>query len=165
MALPRPLISLSATFCSQARMPSPAADWYTVIVTRSIAFAKSNSIPATSFPISDVISEHCRLVAPQNCPDIPYCVYGVASGLPAVTGGLISALRPELAGSGSGTPGWHRLFRSPVIPEEPSEQKPNRPPMSPIPGTEHKPPAAAVSASVRAAIGPLGVRAETDALS
>ena len=40
-------------------MPSPAADWYTVIVTRSSAFEASNTMPATLFPISEVMSEHC----------------------------------------------------------------------------------------------------------
>ena len=49
-----------------------SADWYTVMVTRSSALAKSNSIPATSLPISDVISEHCRSVAAHDCPAMPY---------------------------------------------------------------------------------------------
>jgi hypothetical protein len=41
-------------------MPSPAADWYTVMVTRSRAFAASNTTPAMLLPISEVMSEHCR---------------------------------------------------------------------------------------------------------
>ena len=41
-------------------MPSPAADWYTVMVTRSSALAASNTMPATLLPISEVMSEHCR---------------------------------------------------------------------------------------------------------
>ena len=49
----------------------PAADWYTVIVTRSMDFAASKTIPATLFPISDVMSEHCRPCAAQNCPATP----------------------------------------------------------------------------------------------
>ena len=49
----------------------PAADWYTVIVTRSTDFAASKTIPATLFPISEVISEHCRPWAAQNWPAIP----------------------------------------------------------------------------------------------
>ena len=52
-------------------MPSPAADWYTVIVTRSMDLAMSKTMLATLFPISDVMSEHCRLVAAQYCPEIP----------------------------------------------------------------------------------------------
>ena len=47
MALPRLVISLSTTPLSQARMPSPAADWYTVMVTRSSALAPVNTTPAT----------------------------------------------------------------------------------------------------------------------
>jgi hypothetical protein len=65
------LISLSTTLVSQLSMPSPAADWYTVIVTRSIDFAMSNTMLATLSPISDVMSEHCRLVDAQNCPATP----------------------------------------------------------------------------------------------
>ncbi len=65
MALPRLVISLSVTRCSQLTMPSPAADWYTVMVTRSIDLAASNTMPATLLPISDVMSEHCRFVAAQ----------------------------------------------------------------------------------------------------
>src|SRR6266487_1021120 len=93
-----------------------------VMVTRSIAFAKSNNMPATSFPIRDVMSEHCRLVAAQDWQDIPYWLYGVFSALPGAAGGLISASTPDVAGSGWGTPGWHRLLRSPVRPEDPSER-------------------------------------------
>src|SRR5690242_4927108 len=135
-------------------MPSPAADWYTVIVSRSIAFAKSKSMPATSFPISAVISEHCRSVAAQYWPAMPYWLYGVATGLPAAAGGLISELTPEVADSGCGTPGWHRLLIPPMIPDCPSEQNPSKPPMSPMPGTEHGPPADGCAAdSVRAVLG------------
>ncbi len=65
MAFPSPLISRSAARDSQLRIPSPAAAWYTVIVTRSIDLATSKTMPATLLPISDVMSEHCRLVAAQ----------------------------------------------------------------------------------------------------
>src|SRR5689334_25286241 len=47
---------------------------------------------------------------------------------------------PPVAGSGVGTDGWQMLFRSPTMPLEPCAQKPNRPPMSPIPGTLQIPP-------------------------
>ncbi len=60
MALPRLVISLSTALLSQARMPSPAADWYTVMVTRSSAFAPVNTTPAIWFPMIDAKSEHCR---------------------------------------------------------------------------------------------------------
>src|SRR6516165_8661421 len=89
MALPRLVISLSTAPVSQDRMPVPAADWYTVMVTRSRALAASN---------------------------------------------------PPVAGSGVGTDGWQMLLRSPMIPLEPAWQKPNSPPMSPMPGTEQIPP-------------------------
>ena len=52
-------------------MPLPAADWYTVIVTRLIDFAASKTMPATLLPISEVISEHCRPCAAQNWPATP----------------------------------------------------------------------------------------------
>ena len=42
-----------------------------VIVTRSSDLAASNTTPATSFPISDVESEHCRSVAAQKSPETP----------------------------------------------------------------------------------------------
>src|ERR1022692_949774 len=153
MALPRPLIRWSVTFCSQLRMPSPAADWYTVMVNRSSALAKSKSIPATSLPISEVMSEHCRSKGAQNCPDMPYWLYGVATGLPGAAGGRISESTPEVADSGCGTPGWHRLLMPPISPDCPSEQKPSRPPMSPIPGTEQGPLAGLVADSVRTTTG------------
>src|ERR1700728_3648103 len=104
MALPRPVISLSATLLSQLRMPSPAADWYTVIVTRSIDLATSNTMPATLLPISEVMSEHCRLVAAQNSPATPYSPYRVLGCLlpTADTGGATMLSMPELAGSGVG---------------------------------------------------------------
>jgi len=70
MALPSALISLSTAFCSQVKM-FPAADWYTVIVTRSTDLAASKTIPATLLPISDVLSEHCRPCAAQNWPATP----------------------------------------------------------------------------------------------
>ncbi len=70
--MPRLVIRRSVAFCSQPSIPSPAADWYTVIVTRSIALAKSKIIAATSLPISEVISEQFRPVAAQNWPAIPY---------------------------------------------------------------------------------------------
>ena len=47
-------------------MPLPAADWYTVIVTRSTALAASKTMPATLLPIMEVMSEHCMSVAAQN---------------------------------------------------------------------------------------------------
>src|SRR5216683_3167963 len=126
-------------------MPSPAADWYTVMVIRSSALAKSKSIPATSLPISAVMSEHCRLYGAQNCPAIPYWLYGVATGLPGEAGGLISALTPDVADSGCGTPGLHRSLRPPMMPDSPSEQNPSSPPISPMPGTEHGPPSGLVA--------------------
>src|SRR5216683_5952381 len=132
-------------------MPSPAADWYTVMVIRSSALAKSKSIPATSLPMSAVMSEHCRLYGAQNCPAIPYWLYGVATGLPGEAGGLISALTPDVADSGCGTPGLHRSLRPPMMPDSPSEQNPSSPPMSPMPGTEHGPPSGLVADSVLAA--------------
>ena len=57
--------------CSQFRMPLPAADWYTVIVTRSIDLAASKTMLATLLPISEVMSEHCRPCAAQNWPATP----------------------------------------------------------------------------------------------
>src|SRR6266567_5739616 len=157
MALPRPLIRWSVTPCSQPTIPSPAADWYTVIVTRSSALAKSKSIPATSLPIRAVMSEHCRSVGAQNSPDRPYWLYGVATGRPGDAGGLIRASVPDVADSGCGTPGWQRLLMPPISPDWPSEQKPSKPPMSPIPGTEHGPPSGLVADSVRAATTPPGL--------
>ena len=43
-----------------------------MIVTRSMDLAMSNTMLATLLPISDVMSEHCRLVAAQYSPAIPY---------------------------------------------------------------------------------------------
>ncbi len=60
MALPRLVISRSTAPVSQDRIPVPAADWYTVMVTRSIALAASNTTPAMLFPTSDAMSLHCR---------------------------------------------------------------------------------------------------------
>src|SRR5262249_53123318 len=141
MALPRLVTRLSTAPVSQDRMPSPAADWYTVIVTRSRALAASNTPPAMLLPTSDAISEHCRSNAAQDCPAMPYWSYRVGLavlGVPA--GGRIRASIPPVAGSGVGTDGWQMLFRSPTMPLDPEAQKPNRPPMSPIPGTEQIPP-------------------------
>src|SRR5215472_6133811 len=76
---------------------------------------------------------------------MPYWSYrfGLAVlGVPA--GGRIRASIPPVAGSGVGTDGWQMLFRSPTMPLDPAAQKPNRPPMSPIPGTEQIPPDGAV---------------------
>src|SRR5215472_5924255 len=99
------------------------------------------------------MSEHCKSYGAQNCPAMPYWLYGVATGFPAATGGLTSALTPAVADSGCGTPGLQRLLRPPINPACPSEQRPSSPPMSPIPGIEHGPVTAAlVAASVRAAI-------------
>src|SRR5215469_14343837 len=100
------------------------------------------------------MSEHCRFVAAQNWPAVPYWLYGVAIGGPvAPLGGLMRAFTPAVADSGCGTPGSQRLLSTPVMPDWPSEQKPSRPPMSPMPGTEHRPPlAGAVAASVVAGI-------------
>src|SRR5690349_21070270 len=113
-----------------------------------MALAKSNSMPATSLPSSDVMSEHCRSVAAQDCPAIPYWLYGVAIGFDVVAGGLIRALTPVVADSGSGTPGWQRLLIPPRMPDWPSEQKPSSPAMSPMPGTEQGPPAGCSAAIV-----------------
>src|SRR5450755_1380417 len=149
MAWPRLVMSLSATLLSQPRMPSPAADWYTVIVTRSSDLAASNTMPATLLPISDVMSEHCRFVAAQKSPATPSCAYRVSGCLPApAVGGATRESIPELAGSGSGRDGVQMLFREPVSPDVPSEQKPNSPPISPIPGTEHRPPEGVVTEAV-----------------
>ena len=71
MALPRVVTSLSTAPVSQDRMPSPAADWYTVMVTRSRALAASNTTPAMLFPTSEAMSEHCRSKAFQDCPAMP----------------------------------------------------------------------------------------------
>src|SRR6185437_9140241 len=75
-----------------------------------------------------------------------YRLYGVATGLPGAAGGLIRESTPPEADSGCGTPGWHRLFREPAMPDWPREQNPSSPPMSPIPGTEQSPPAGACGA-------------------
>src|SRR5215470_9881155 len=72
---------------------------------------------------------------------MPYWSYSVGLavlGVPA--GGRIRASMPPVAGSGVGTDGWQMLFRSPTMPLDPDAQKPIRPPMSPIPGTEQMPP-------------------------
>src|SRR5215470_7538070 len=72
---------------------------------------------------------------------MPYWSYSVGLavlGVPA--GGRIRASMPPVAGSGVGTDGWQMLFRSPTMPLDPDAQKPMRPPMSPIPGTEQMPP-------------------------
>ena len=71
MALPRLVINRFTAPLSQARMPSPAADWYTVMVTRSSAFAMVNTTPATWLPISEAMSEHCRSWAAHVCPAVP----------------------------------------------------------------------------------------------
>src|SRR5262249_7465670 len=129
---------------SQDKMPSPAADWYTVIVTRSRALAASNTTPAMLLPTSDAMSEHCRSNAAQDCPAMPYWSYRVGLavlGVPA--GGRISASIPPVAGSGGGTGGWAVLFRARAMPLDPAAKKPNRPPMSPMPGTLQIPPAGA----------------------
>src|SRR5258708_2398485 len=118
------------------------------MVTRSSALAKSKIIPATSLPMRAVMSEHCRLYGAQNCPAMAYWLYGVATGLPAEAGGLISALTPDVADSGCGTPGLHRSLMLPMMPDWPSEQNPSSPPISPMPGTEHGPPSVLVADSV-----------------
>src|SRR5215470_7059194 len=101
--------------------------------------------------MSAVISEHCRSKGAQYCPAMPYWLYGVATGFPGGAGGLTRALTPAVADSGWGTPGLHRLLRPPISPDWPSEQKPSRPPMSPIPGIEQGPPAGLVADTVCAA--------------
>src|SRR5262245_39040634 len=80
---------------------------------------------------------------------------GPAAELPVpAPGGLIRASMPPVAGSGVGTEGWQMLLRSPMIPLEPCAQKPSRPPISPMPGTEQTPPEGAVAAvGTVAAIG------------
>ncbi len=62
---------MSTELLSQVRMLDPAADWYTVIVTRSSDLAMSKTMPATLLPISEVMSEHCSPVAAQYCPAMP----------------------------------------------------------------------------------------------
>ena len=60
LAFGGPALVVSHPPHGQVRMLLPAADSYTVIVTRSKALAASKTIPATLLPISEVISEHCR---------------------------------------------------------------------------------------------------------
>jgi hypothetical protein len=62
------VISVSTELLSQLRMLGPAADWYTVIVTRSSDLAMSKTMPATLLPISEVICEHCSPYAAQYWP-------------------------------------------------------------------------------------------------
>src|SRR5262249_4529403 len=69
--LPRLVTRRSTAPVSQDRMPSPAADWYTVIVTRSRALAASNTTPAMLLPTNDAMSEHCRSKAAHDCPAMP----------------------------------------------------------------------------------------------
>src|SRR5262249_32185235 len=71
MALRRLVTRWSTAPVSQDRIPSPAADWYTVIVTRSRALAASNTTPAMLLPTSDAMSEHCRSNAAHDCPAMP----------------------------------------------------------------------------------------------
>src|SRR5215467_3170430 len=87
MALPRLVTRRSTAPVSQDRMPSPAADWYTVIVTRSRALAASNTTPAMLLPTSDAISEHCRSNAAQDCPAMPYWSYRVGLAVLGVPAG------------------------------------------------------------------------------
>src|SRR5215470_8907635 len=156
MAWPRLVIRLSTAPLSQDRMPSPAADWYTVMVTRSSAFAASNTTPATLLPISEVISEHCRSKAAHDCPATPYMSYSVAGCLAGVPGGRISASIPPVAGSGAGTDGWQTLLRSPTRPLDPAAQNPSRPPISPMPGTWQTPPGALGAAGPASPVTPAG---------
>src|SRR6266487_5396040 len=123
------------------------------MVTRSIDFATSNTMPATLLPISEVMSEQCRLVAAQNWPDTPSWLYRVLGTGPAGVGGRTSESMPAVAGSGSGGDGWQMLFRSPVRPL-PAAHNPIRPPMSPMPGTWQTPPEVTVAAAVLA-VNPL----------
>ncbi len=74
MALPRLVISLSTAPLSQDRMPSPAADWYTVMVTRSSAFAASNTTPATLLPISEAIVGALQVEGGPGLPGHPVAV-------------------------------------------------------------------------------------------
>src|SRR5215467_4818929 len=94
-----------------------------------------------------------------------YKVTGVQTCALPISGGLIRASMPPVAGSGVGTEGWQMLFRSPMIPLEPCAQNPIRPPMSPMPGTEQTPPEGAVTAAGAAACtrSPDCARAWTDA--
>src|SRR5580698_7762263 len=107
------------------------------MVTRSSDLAASKTTPATSFPISDVESEHCRSVAAQKLGATPTSLYRV-SGVAPVSGGATRVSMPESAGSGSGSDGEQMLFRSPTRPAWPALQSPTSPPMSPMPGTEHR---------------------------
>src|SRR5215831_14875092 len=156
MAWPRLVMRLSTAPLSQDKMPSPAADWYTVMVTRSSAFAASNTTPATLLPISEVISEHCRSKAAHDCPATPYMSYSVAGCLAGAPGGRISASIPPVAASGAGTDGWQTLLNAPIMPLDPAAQNPSRPPISPMPGTWQTPPGAAGPASPVTPAGPAG---------
>src|SRR5262249_5275144 len=141
MALPRLVTRRSTAPVSQDRMPSPAADWYTVIVTRSRALAASNTTPAMLLPTNDAMSEHCRSKAAHAGPARPWRPdgggvlgprmggTGRAGGPVREPGGLIRAWMPPVAGGGVGTEGLQMLFRSPMIPLEPCAQNPISPPM------------------------------------
>src|SRR5487761_1583388 len=63
---------------------------------------------------------------------------------------------PPFAGSGCGSEGWQMLLRLPIRPLDPPEQKPSRPPMSPIPGTEQMPPAGTAAGVAAAGVRPAG---------
>src|SRR5260370_15492568 len=102
---------------------------------------------ATLMAITGGMSEDGRFVGAQSSPATPYWSYKVAGCFPLGGGATIASI-PELAGSGSGSEGWQMLFSWPVRPELPSEHRPSRPPMSPMPGTEHRPPAGVTSATV-----------------
>src|ERR1700733_14567195 len=132
MALPRSVISVSTELLSQPRMLDPAADWYTVIVTRSSDLAMSKTMPATLLPIWEVICEQVRSVAAQYCPARAYWSYSVlVLGWPGV---VIIELMPDVAISGVGVLGRQTLFTSPAKPE-PALHSPTRLPMSPTRGT------------------------------
>src|ERR1700735_2570742 len=93
------------------------------MVTRSSDLAASNTTPATSFPIREVESEHCRSVAAQKSPATPSSSYSGSGERPDAGGATMTSM-PESAGSGSGSDGEQMLFRSPVSPEGPSEHSP-----------------------------------------
>src|ERR1700730_9499861 len=111
------------------------------MVTRSSAFAASNTMPATLLPISAVMSEHCMSYAFQDCPFTPYWSYRLtwAAGCFGAAGVATSESIPPVAGSGTGTDGWQMLLRSPISPLDPAWHNPNSPPMSPMPGTPQGP--------------------------
>jgi len=141
MALPRVVTSLSTAPVSQDRMPSPAADWYTVMVTgpgpwrveqrpRRCCSPRGRPYRCTAGRRRSRTARPCRS-----------CRTGWLAGAAGAGRGRIRGVDPAGGWApGVGTDGWQMLFRSPTMPLDPAAQNPNRPPMSPIPATEQIPP-------------------------